>query len=1167
MTKQKVRLSGKRILSLVIALVMMMSLIIPSFAAGAPTAPVKEEAGDHAGGKDAGHFVSFKVNKQNFTFIQTEDDQQFQFKFYLGAWKNQGVNYAWVYSQQDKAQSLTTPVGKNCTTVWDKTLGGLPGNLFGGNKEVGTDITVTFTADGGNVYNTALGVIYDAGATADIDRWDEQYNIPITVTVLDKRALNTAIADANAVCANSDLYTVETMEDVRTALANANSAAGNVIIDQETIDRYATALSGAVSALEYKPADYTALDEAIAAAREILKVDKPEEVFTADTLSKLNTAFESATAIPTDLDIRKQADIDKAADDLKAAVDGIVKFADYSKMQDAIAAFEKLNANYYDKDVLAGIKAKIDDVKEEMKLENRKDESQQADVDKRAAELLNEINSLKKLPADYDVLREAIEKAELKLAADNIGNYTPDSVLTLQNAYNKARQIPNDYDITRQAEIDAAAAELKEATDGLTLKGADYTALDNAIAKAKAELGRADIADFTEASVSALQDALKAAQSVSRELTIEDQAVIRNAASDLLAAVRKLELKPADYSKLDAAIAARRAEVEKAKADGIYTEASVTRVEIAIGAAEAVDRTYSVKEQAIVDDATATLNSVKLEIKPADVTALKKAIEDAKAKLNSADDTITDESKEALKQAIRDGEALLASKPDITRQNEVDAAAKALENQNLELKDADYSKLDEAIKNAEDFLNDPANKDLYTPESIQKVQDALDAAKEIDRDLDITHQDEIDNAADNLDKIINDGGLDFAGADVSALDKAIADATAKLTAEDIGDYTDESVQAMREALEEAQALLDSRPTVKDQAKVNATANALSAMTLTLKGADYTALDEAIVEAIAKYEEAKATGKYTDESLAELKAAITAAQDLSRQLTIREQSQVDEAMAALNVTLIFKSADLGDLNAAITEAEAKLNADDIANYTPESIASLKAAVDEAKALRDSNPDVNAGEEIAKAIAKLESTQLVLRAADYTALDEAIIAADRALANGNNYTVASVNAVKAAIAEAKGIERDMDITYQPAIDEATAKLNAAVNALEEYTPLNSFIITANGGDVPAGQVINVKATWYKAYKKANIVLGVRANGDAQIKSVRYELANWSVDKPEANITENGDGTATITPNGKGIFARSVWVKVTVEDYNGNVATQLVKVHFYKLNCQMQ
>lgn len=1167
MTKQKARLSAKRILSLVIAVIMAMTLAIPAFAATTPTSPIKEEAGDHAGGKDAGHFVSFKVDKQSFTFIQTENDQQFQFKFYLGAWKNAGVNYAWVYAQGDKPQTLTEAIGKSFTLTWGKTLGGLPGNLFGGNYEVGTDITVTFTADGGKVYNTALGVIYDAGATADIDRWDEQYNIPLTVTVLDKRALNTAIADANAACEKSDLYTVETMEDVRVALANANSVAGNVIIDQETITRYATALDGAVAALEYKPADYTALDEAVAAARKLLEVDKPEEVYTAGSLEKLNTAFAAATAISPDLDIREQADIDKAAGDLKAAVDGIVKFADYSKMNDAIAAFEKLNANYYDKDVLADIKAKIDDVKNEMKIENRKDESHQADVDKRAEELLNEINSLEKLPADYDVLREALEKAELKLAADNIGNYTPDSVLALQNAYNKARQIPADYDITRQAEIDKAAADLNEATGKLTLKGADYTALDNAITKAKAELARADIADFTEASVSALQNALKAAQSVSRELTIEEQDVIRNAASDLLAATRKLELKPADYTKLDAAIAARRADVEKAKAEGIYTEASITRVEIAIGAAEAVDRTYSVKEQAIVDDATATLNSVKLEIKPADVTALKKAIEDAKAKLNSADDTITDESKEALKQAIKDGEALLASKPDITRQDEVNKAAEALENQNLELKDADYSKLDEAIKDAEDFLNDPANKDLYTPESIQKVQDALDAAKEIDRNLDITHQDEIDNAADNLDKIMNDGGLDFAGADVSALDKAITDATAKLTAEDIGDYTDESVQAMREALEEAQALLDSRPTVKDQAKVNATANALSAMTLTLKGADYTALDEALAGAIAKYEEAKASDKYTDESLGELKAAIDNAQDLSRQLTIREQSQVDEAMAALNVTLVFKSADLSDLNNAIAEAEAKLNAEDIANYTPESVLALRNALDEAKALRDSNPDVNAGEDIAKAIAKLESTELVLKRADYTALDAAIIAADKKLADGKDYTVESVNAVKAAIAEAKGIERDMDITYQSAIDEAVAKLNAAVGALEEYTPLNSFVITNNGVPIDASKTVNVKATWYKAYKKANTVLGVQANGGAQIKNVRYELANWSVDTPEANITENGDGTATITPNGQGIGGRSVWVKVTVEDYNGNTVSQLVKVRFYKWSWQMQ
>lgn len=114
---------------------------------------------------------------------------------------------------------------------------------------------------------------------------------------------------------------------------------------------------------------------------------------------------------------------------------------------------------------------------------------------------------------------------------------------------------------------------------------------------------------------------------------------------------------------------------------------------------------------------------------------------------------------------------------------------------------------------------------------------------------------------------------------------------------------------------------------------------------------------------------------------------------------------------------------------------------------------------------------------------------------------------------------------------------------------------------------FTITNNNAYTTFGKTINVKVSPFKQYKQASTVLGVKPNDNVQIKSVRYELANWSAGNPEANITENGDGTATITPNGRGIGGRSVWVKVTVEDYYGNTVSQTVKVRFYKWNWQMQ
>lgn len=123
------------------------------------------------------------------------------------------------------------------------------------------------------------------------------------------------------------------------------------------------------------------------------------------------------------------------------------------------------------------------------------------------------------------------------------------------------------------------------------------------------------------------------------------------------------------------------------------------------------------------------------------------------------------------------------------------------------------------------------------------------------------------------------------------------------------------------------------------------------------------------------------------------------------------------------------------------------------------------------------------------------------------------------------------------------------------------------VDESSTIPCFKVTNNGSATDSEKAINVFVSPFKQYKQVSTVLGVQTNSDAQIKNVRYELANWSVNNPEANITDNGDGTATITPNGRGVGARSVWVKITAEDVNGNTFSRTVKVRFYKWNWQMQ
>ena len=1167
MAQTKKAFSAKRVLALALALIMALSVMPAAFAA-TPTGPVSQTAGNLVNGADAGHYVSFRADLQNFTFIQTEDNQNFQFQFDLSAKKNSGINHGWIYERSDdKPQTLTNAIGKSFTCNWSNYIGALPGNVLGGNDWRTATITINFVADGGKVYDTALRVYYDGRGTGSGGAIVLTYDIPLTVTVLDKRALNSAISAANAAAAHADYYTEATWADVTAALADAQKVAGNVVDTQTVIDRYANALQRAVDSLEYKAANYTDLDAAKDAAEAILNNEKADDTYTIATMAALREKYAAAQEIPTiGWDIRNQAAIDKAASELNAAVSGMVKFANYATMQAAVNAFEKLNASYYDPEELAALKVKVDAAKKEMLRENKLDASQQADVNARAMALMKEINSLQKLPASYEAFNAAVANAKAKLEASDIQNYTAISVKALNDAYLASASIETGKDITYQATIDAATKAINDAIAGLTLKGADYKALDAAIANAQAQLGRTDIGDYTDDSVSALRSALDTAKTVSRELTVDQQQIITDAAATLLAATRGLTLKGADYTALDKAISDRETEVAAAKEAGIYTDASISRVETAIAAAKAIDRTYTIKEQTKVDDALVALNAVKLEKKPADYSKLNAAIEAAQETLNSAGDEYTEGSKAALSNAIKAAQAVVAAKYDITQQEKVNEAVTALESVKLVLKDADYSALNDAIKAAESFLADPETEKLYTEEAIQAVRDALDEAKEIAKDLDILHQDEITAAADALVNAVEQAKGDFNAADLTKLQAAVDAANQKLAAEDIEDYTQESRDALAKAIAEAQAMIDRKPNVTEQNAVDAKAAALAAMTLTLKGASYEALDEATAKANTRYNEAKVSGQYTDESLAQLKAAIDYAEGLSRSLTIKDQKTINDAEAALNVKLVYKGANLAALNEAIVAANAKLSASDISNYTEASVAALRAAVAQAEALVSSNPDITKQTEVDAMAASLGAVKLVLKDADFTALDAIIKTASDKLASGdiNTYTPDSVAALRAALEEAENIDRSLTILDQADVDAAVANVQKALDAMKQYDALTSVAITNGGVDVE-GDVLFVKVPWYTLYKNNSTELGIQVNSGAEVKSVKWSYANWSIDKPEATIETPNAETTVIRPNGKGIGARSCWVTVTVEDVYGNVATDTIKVRFHKWNWQ--
>lgn len=131
------------------------------------------------------------------------------------------------------------------------------------------------------------------------------------------------------------------------------------------------------------------------------------------------------------------------------------------------------------------------------------------------------------LPADYTKVDEAIAKANA-LNKDNYKDFTAVEAAV--------KAVVRDKNITEQSEVDAMAKAIEDAIAALQYKGADYTKVDAAIAKANA-LNKNNYKDF-----SGVEAAVKA---VVRGKNITEQSEVDKMAKDIEDAIAALEKKPA----------------------------------------------------------------------------------------------------------------------------------------------------------------------------------------------------------------------------------------------------------------------------------------------------------------------------------------------------------------------------------------------------------------------------------------------------------------------------------------------------------------------------------------------------------------------------------------------------------------------------------------------
>ena len=204
-------------------------------------------------------------------------------------------------------------------------------------------------------------------------------------------------------------------------------------------------------------------------------------------------------------------------------------FADYTKVDEAIAKANALNKDDY-KD-FTGVEAAVNAVV------RGKNITEQSEVDAMAKAIEDAIAALQYKDADYTKVDEAIAKANA-LNKDDYKDFS--AVDSAVNAVVRGKNI------TEQSEVDAMAKAIEDAIAALQYKDADYTKVDEAIAKANA-LNKDNYKDFSgvEAAVNA----------VVRDKNITEQSEVDKMAKAIEDAIAVLQYKDADYTKVDKAIA------------------------------------------------------------------------------------------------------------------------------------------------------------------------------------------------------------------------------------------------------------------------------------------------------------------------------------------------------------------------------------------------------------------------------------------------------------------------------------------------------------------------------------------------------------------------------------------------------------------------------------
>ena len=213
---------------------------------------------------------------------------------------DKGKKTCWVAYAPDKTI-------KNCYWPNDETYNpSLLADVGGAsNEEQGTAVTDFTSADvlAGLKNNAGAGVEWVAGIDHPTFKWDKWH------ISADYSAVDAAITAAKAI--DSNLYS--NYADVETAIGKVDRSKSKA--EQAEVDAMAKAIKDAIDALQYKDADYTKVDAAIAEANALNKNDYKD-------FSGVEAAVK---AVVRGKNITEQSEVDKMAKAIEDAINALVR--------------------------------------------------------------------------------------------------------------------------------------------------------------------------------------------------------------------------------------------------------------------------------------------------------------------------------------------------------------------------------------------------------------------------------------------------------------------------------------------------------------------------------------------------------------------------------------------------------------------------------------------------------------------------------------------------------------------------------------------------------------------------------------------------------------------------------------------------------------------------